>query len=482
MKNKWRIGQLLHLAAALGWSWFDGADVGSAQEVAYFRHDHGVAGDAHALPGDWATEARLVWKTRLPPGHSTPCVAGDTIYLTTFEEDLQQLATLALDRASGRPRWRQVVPTNRFESIHPTGSLATATPASDGQRVFVMFGSYGLLCYDREGQLLWEHRMGPFQDEFGAASSPILVDDLVITSQDHDIGSFVMALDQRTGEVRWRISRPEATRSYATPVVLKRERSTEVLVAGSLQLAAYDVATGEKRWWFDGLSRIVDCTPTIQDGVIYVATWTPGGDSGERIDMEPFAEALTRYDQNGDGRISREELPPGSPVLERFFRIDLDQDGRLDDQEWARHALVFESAQNVAVALEPGDVGTLPDEHVRWTYTRGLPTVPSSVVYRGVMTMVKDSGIITQLDADTGQLLQQLRAPGRGNYYASVTAGDGKLYLTSESGVLTVLSADRPGEIIASYDFGERIMATPVIAADSIFIRTEEALYHFSVK
>ncbi len=171
--------------------------------------------------------------------------------------------------------------------------------------------------------------MGPFQDEFGAASSPILVDDKVVINQDHDVDSFITALDQKSGATVWKTPRPDATRSYSTPLVIQREGHKQILIAGSLQLAAYDVDTGEKLWWFNGLSRIVDSTPVLHNGLIYLATWTPGGDPGERISMESFSEALAKFDQNSDKTIAADELPAGSPVLERFFRIDLNQNKQL---------------------------------------------------------------------------------------------------------------------------------------------------------
>ncbi len=450
------------------------------QDVVYFRHDFGVAGDARPLPSNFEHDAKQLWRTSLPPGHSTPCVCGDAIYLTTFQAEEQELATIALDRATGEVRWRRVVPTKKFELVHATGSTATSSPACNGQQVFAFFGSYGILCYDLKGNLQWERKLGPFQDEFGAASSPILVDGKVILNEDHDIDSFMIALNQANGEVVWKVDRNEATRSYSTPFILERDGKKQILIAGSLQLAAYDPGTGEKLWWFNGISRIVDSTPVIQNGMIYVATWTPGGDPGERITMEPFAEALSKFDNNSDKKISQEELPKDSPVLDRFFRIDLNQNKLLEEDEWKRHASVFERAQNVAVALEPGSRGALTPQYVRWTYTRGLPTVPSSVVYDGVLTMVKDSGIVTILDAADGKLLHQIRAEGRGNYYASLVAGDGKVYLTSESGVMTILESGKSGKILASHDFGERIMASPVISDGMFYIRTEAALYAFA--
>ncbi len=453
-----------------------------AQDVVYFRSDYGVAKDSKPLPADFEKDARLVWRSALPPGHSSPCVCGEHIFLTTYQAEEKELATVALDRKTGAVRWKQVVPTKTFEPVHATGSPATSTPACNGKQVFAFFGSYGMLCYDLEGKLLWEKKLGPFQDEFGAASSPILVDDKVILNEDHDIDSFIMALRQSDGETVWKVPRPDATRSYSSPLVLERDGKKQILIAGSLQLSAYDVETGEKLWWFNGLSRIVDSTPVVSGGLVYIATWTPGGDPGERISMEPFPQALTSYDKNMDKMISADELPKDSPVLDRFFRIDLNQNKQLEEDEWKRHALVFEKAQNVAVAIEPGTRGALAPQYVRWSYNRGLPTVPSSVVYDGVLTMVKDSGIVTLVDIDNGKMIHQFRAEGRGNYYASLVAGDGKVYLTSESGTVTVLKSGRAGSILSSHDFGERVMASPVIADGAIYFRTVDALYCFTVK
>jgi len=168
------------------------------------------------------------------------------------------------------------------------------------------------------------------------------------------------------------------------------------------------------------------------------------------------------------------------PVLQRFFRIDLDQNGQLSKAEWDAHSRVFELAQNTAMAIRPGGTGNVTASAIEWTYRRGLPTVPSAIVYEGVMYMVKDSGIITSLDASIGDLLKQGRSRGPGNYYASLVAGDGKVYLASEMGVVTVLEAGRDWSILSSHDFGERLMATPAIQDGRIYIRTDKAMYCFA--
>ena len=160
--------------------------------------------------------------------------------------------------------------------------------------------------------------------------------------------------------------------------------------------------------------------------------------------------------------------------------MDTDQDQQLSKPEWDRHREVFSLAQNAAMAIRPGGTGDVTKTHVDWVYRRGLPTVPSPLVYQGLMYMVKDSGVITVLDARNGKLIKQLRARGRGNYYASPVAGDGKVYFMSERGVVTVLRAGQEPTLAAAHDFEERIMATPVIANGRIYVRTDQAVRCFT--
>lgn len=447
----------------------------SADGPSYFRADFGVADDGQSLPHDLSKKP--LWRQPLKPGQSTPCVCGDAIFVTTYDKEAGKLATVCLDRSSGKVRWSKVAPTKSIEPHHPTGSPAVASVACDGERVFAFFGSYGLLCYDLNGKLLWSRPMGPFQDEFGASSSPILLDGKVILSQDHDIDNFLTAIDVVTGETDWTTAR-EGTRSYSTPVIWNVGGEPQIVVAGSLRLTAYDPGNGKPIWWVNGLSRIVDSTPVVDGNTLYMATWTPGGDQTERISMGTFAAALEQFDKNGDKEVGKDELTPGA-VLTRFFRIDLDQNEKLSESEWNKHARVFELAQNVAFAVKAGGRGDVTNSHVKWQQRRNLPVVPSSVAYKGVFYMVKNGGILTSLDGDTGDILHQGRLDGRGNYYSSLVAGDGVVYSASESGVVTIVKAGAEWEVLNSHDFAERIMATPVADDGQLFVRTDDALYCF---
>ncbi len=454
------------------------APAAAAVETTYFRADAGVARAAGPLPDRFDAPEALRWRVPLNPGRSSPILHGGRIFLTTFRAASKELATVALDETSGRLLWRSSLVPDRVEQTHPIGSPATATVACAGQRIFVFFGSAGLFCYDLEGHKLWEQRLGPFRDEYGAGSSPIVFEDKVILAQDHDIDSFVAAFDCASGRVLWRTTRPDAVRSYSTPAVWTQEGRPEILVAGALQLSAYDPTNGERLWWLNGLARIVIPTPVASGPMIYMASWAPGGDPGKRLVLDPWPVALAKWDKNHDSKLAKTEIDDPE-VLDRFNRMDLDQNGLLDQQEWERHAVFFRRAQNAVLAIKPSGRGELAEGAVIWKHGRGVPYVATPVLEQGILWMVKDGGIVTKLDAASGHLLQEERVPGFGNYFASPAAGDGKVYFASESGTVSVVAAEPDWRLISSRDFHEKIYATPALAHDRLYLRTEQAMYCF---
>ena len=236
--------------------------------------------------------------------------------------------------------------------------------------------------------------MGPFEDDFGAASSPVLAGDKVILNEDHDSGSFLIAVDKLTGKTVWETPRPGHTRSYSTPVVWKSEGREIALVAGALQLAAYDVHSGERIWWINGLARIVNPTPVLGRDRVFVASWSPGGDTNSRISMEAWSTANRRWDKDGDKILAGKELPEGD-VKGRLSIIDLDLDGGISQFEWEKYARVFKLARNSILAIRLGGQGDLTGTNVLWSSLRGVPYVTSPVLYRRVVYMVKKGGIVT---------------------------------------------------------------------------------------
>ncbi|HJT76985.1 MAG TPA: PQQ-binding-like beta-propeller repeat protein, partial [Gemmataceae bacterium] len=429
------------------------------------------------LPAEIGPTVNVRWKAAVPPGHSSPVIVGDRVYLTA-ERD-RKLLTLALDRASGKVLWEAEAPAGPLEKIHHIGSHAQSTPAADAEGVVSFFGSYGMLCYDRAGKLLWQRPMGPFKNDFGAGSSPVLAGGRVLLCQDHDQDSFLMALDRHTGATVWKTDRPDFLRGYCTPVLWESGGRRQVVVAGTLRVAGYDLATGKEAWTVHGIARTVCMTPVVgDDGTLYVAGWSAGGDAGARIRAEPFDSVVKRLDKNGNGKLEATELTAG-PIAERFTQVDLDKDGSITREEYERFRGLFEKGQNVVLAIRPGGTGDVTATHVAWKNTRQVPFCSSPLYLDGCVYTVKDGGFLSCLDARDGNLVRRDRLPGRGNYYSSAVAGDGKIYVADDKGTLAVVRAGRDWQVLSSADFEESVYATPALAGGQVFVRTAGHLYCF---
>ncbi|OAI50721.1 hypothetical protein AYO44_05480 [Planctomycetaceae bacterium SCGC AG-212-F19] len=438
----------------------------------------GIAGNQPGVPVDIGPDRHVVWKVALPPGHSSPVVQGDRVYLTAVVG--KKLLTLALDRASGKTVWQAEATYTTLETVHPTGgSLAQSSPVTDGERVVSFFGSSGLLCYDRAGKLLWHRPMGPFKNDFGAGSSPVIVGDRVLLNQDHDTDSFLIALDKHSGKTLWKTARPESRRSYATPVVWTVEGKQQVVVAGTLRVVGYDLETGKDIWTVRGLARLVNPTPIIgPDNVLYLSTWVAGGDPDDRFDLPPFAEMLKRYDANGNGTLEPSEVV-GTILKDRFPQFDVDKDGHITEAEYEQTRAICNEARNVMVAIRPGGRGDVTKTHVLWEVTKGLPYMPSPVLHEGKLFIVKDGGLMSCLGAGTGKLLSQERIYGTGRYYSSPVVVNGKLYLANQEGRLSVVEAGHGTRLLHRVAFGEEVYATPAVAGGRMYFRTVGHLYCF---
>lgn len=432
------------------------------------------------LPERLGPTENVLWKTALPPGHSSPVIHGDRIYLTGVRD--QRLVTIALARATGAILWEVEAPHEKLETIHQTGSYAQSSPAADDEVVVSFFGSCGLFCYDRDGRQLWHMAMGPFKNEFGAGSSPILAGDRVILCQDHDSDSFLASIDKRNGKVIWKTDRSEFPRNYCTPVIWENEGRKQIVVAATLRIVGYDFDTGKEVWTVQGVARIVNMTPVIgSDGTLYAACWTPGADPEDRITPPPFDELIGNHDLNNNDAIEESEMPEGS-LKSRFPLIDRDKDGHMTRKEYEAMRKVFETARNVVLAIRQGGIGDITDTHVLWQYTRQLPYVPSPLFYRDKLFMVKSGGILNVLDTKNGKPLRQSRLAATGEYFSSPVASDGKVYVLSERGLLSVLDAANNGSEMFSADFQEPAYATPAIVDGRMYLRTNGNLYCFGAQ
>jgi outer membrane protein assembly factor BamB len=302
-----------------------------------------------------------------------------------------------------------------------------------------------------------------------------------LVNQDHDTDSFLMAVNKRTGSVLWKTDRSEFPRNYATPVIWMVGGKKQIVVPATLRVVGYDFESGHELWTVRGISRIVIMTPVVgADGMLYVAAWAPGGDETERIDVAAFAEFVAMYDKNRNGTLEEDEFPDG-PVRQRFRQFDRDKTGTVTKDEYESMRGIFEQAHNVIVAIKPGGTGDITKTHVIWKYGKLLPYCPSPVVVNGLVFMVKDGGIVSCLDATTGQPTKQGRVSGTAGYYSSPVAGDGRVYLLSQRGELTVISAEAQWRELASARFGEDAYATPALVDGRIYLRTVGHLYCFGV-
>lgn len=430
------------------------------------------------MPTEFGPENNLVWRLALPPGHSSPVVHGNRIYLTAFRGDT--LLTMAIDREVGRVLWERAAPPVETTVVDKRNNAASPTPAVEDDGVYVFFPDYGLIAYDASGARRWDMRLGPFNNIYGMGASPIIVDDLVVLACDQSVGSFIMAVDKRTGRLRWKVDRPEAKSGHSTPIVWRGpDGRNQILVPGSFLLTAYDAETGRKLWWVGGLSFEMKSTPVIGGDTIYVNGYgAPVNDPGRKVVVPPAGEVWKAADADRDGLLSKAEFPKYTGAF-WFDVADLDADGSLTPDEWAYYRAALDS-ENGMLAVGLGGAGDMTDTAVRWKYQRSVPQLPSPLLYGGVLYMVNDNGIVTILDPETGELIQQGRLTGAlGPHFASPIAADGHVFFTTEPGAVVVVAPGRELIVKTVNALGEDTYATPALADGRLYVRTTSALYAF---
>lgn len=242
-----------------------------------------AVGDA---PSEWAADKNVKWKVEIPGrGCSTPIVLGDRIFVTTAvplaaapeaAEDEKEFhegggaqpehsfEVHCLERATGKTVWKQVaVVATPHEGFHRQyGSHASASPVSDGERLYVSFGSRGVYSYDLDGKLIWKRDFGvemEIRRQFGEGTAPVVAGDALVLNFDHEGPSFLVVVDRKTGEDRWRVERDEPT-TWASPLVVEVDGESQVVVTGTNRVRAYDLASGKVVWECGGLG--VNCIPT----------------------------------------------------------------------------------------------------------------------------------------------------------------------------------------------------------------------------
>jgi outer membrane protein assembly factor BamB len=308
-------------------------------------------------------------------------------------------------------------------------------------------------------------------------ASPVYADGKVILVSDGDTDAFILAVNSDNGKIAWKTPR-NVINGYSTPIIYHPARGpAQVIAPGSYQLTAYSIVDGEALWFVRGLTCQPKSAPIIAGDILYFNGWTTGNDEGQQVELPTFAEAIAAADANHDGKLSQAELPPAWQPTGSWRAIDLDRDGFLNEREWTFFR-TRRASRNGMLAVKLGGSGDVTDTNVLWRFAKSLPDVPSPLVYKDVVFLVRSGGIATTLDARTGKMLKQARLTGAlEDYYASPIGVDGKVYIPSEHGKVVVLRAAGDWEILAINEFGSDIYATPAIGDGRMYIRTQDALY-----
>lgn len=453
-----------------------------------------------------------VWKTPVPPGLSSPVLSRDRLFLTAIEQD--RLATLAFDSTTGKLVWQQLAPEAPLEKVHQVNSPATPTPCADNERVYVYFGSYGLLCYDHAGREQWRKPIATPKSLYGAASSPILHGENLILVLDNDANlpdsklsqSRILALKKSTGEVVWETARPLRRSGWSTPTIWRHDAGADLVVLGSGRVCGYDPGTGVEKWFATGFSRETIAQPVSGHGLVYVSSAMLGGVADEQPDPEPFWKAMLQFDANGNGKLEpgemteqftfpfRPELPLGHPGFGMplsadpakrkeqqagiFASVDKNRDGFWTHEEFLAN-MSFRREKPRLVAIAPGGHGDVTETHVTWQLNRSIPEIPSPLFYHDRLYLVRNGGILTAVNAADGKIIYDERVGSAGQYSASPVVAHDHLYLLSNLGVISVLATGDTFQLVHQYDLREPAFVTPAFDDTTLYVRTESHLWAF---
>jgi outer membrane protein assembly factor BamB len=463
-----------------------------AEDWSQFRGPNGTGvSAATGLPIEFGPTKNVVWKTPLPPGHSSPVLTRTRIFVTahTREKQNYKLLVICLDRETGKLLWQREVERSRVGRLQNVNGPASPSPVTDGSNVYVFFQEFGMVSYDGAGKERWKLPLGPFNMFYGFGASPILVDDKVVLPVDQDSpSSYLIAVDKNSGRVRWKVDRPVVISGYSTPIIYQPSQGPkQIVIPESFQLSAYSVEDGKRVWWVRGLACEMKSIASHDAEYLYINGWGfPQNQPGQQVKTIPFDEGLVRYDKNGDHQIAKSEIS-GTETMDKmlagaFEAFDSDRDEKLNAKDWEVFRAMMAS-ENGLLAIKLGGDGRGGDQTstaIRWRYQKPVPQVPSTLLYKGVLYMVNDSGILISFDPATGNVIKQGRLQGAiDKYFSSPVAADDKVFLIGEAGEVSVLKAAGDWQVLAVNELDDECFATPAIADGRIYIRTRSALYCF---
>ncbi len=394
----------------------------SAANWANWRGPDGLGvSPEHGFPVAWSKTNHVAWSRELPgKGASSPITFGDRLYVTTQTPDLG-LHLLALDRRTGATLWDTLVGQGKARA-HQLHNMATPTPVTDGELVWVLFGTGDFACVKADGKILWQRQIakeyGAYNANHGYGSSPMLLDGRVYVPWMHQGPSYLLAVDGKTGKNAWKqdrsfSAREEGKDSYSSAVFVRTGNRTDVVLEGAEAMNAYDPATGQQRWIVKGLEASHPYGRTIA-----------GVTAGEGLIV-----AVTSGFQN----------------------------------------------RGQTVAYRAGGEGDVTQSHRAWVFSKFSPDCPTPVIHEGLLFCIRDDGMASCVDLKTGETHWQERLFTE-NVKVSPVAADGRIYFTSGQANCVVVKAAAKFEVLARNEWNEETLSTPALSDGRIYLRTFHGL------
>lgn len=373
----------------------------------------GVAADKD-IPIQWTEKDGLLWKAALPgSGNSSPIVWGSRIFLTAATDSERSL--VCLNAADGKIIWTASAPGVKAH-INAKNSLASSTPATDGERVYTLFWNgktVGVHAFDFDGKEIWKRDLGDFKSQHGYGASPVVYHGIVYVNNDQDGAAALLAFDAKTGKDVFQVPRQAYRACYSTPFVIEENGTTELIVVSTAGISGYDPKTGTEawvwKWTFDGMALRTVGSAAYGQGIILAVA--------------------------GDGRGDRH-----------------------------------------AAAIKKGSKGDVTKTNLLWENKKSLPYVPSVLAQGEHMYFVNDKGFAGCADAKSGKLVWFERLNSAG-VSASPVLIDGKMYVIDEKGDVFVVLADTTFKVVAKSTMGEAVFASPAVADGRLYIRGKDHLF-----
>lgn len=377
--------------------------------------------DGHApqaqIPLRWSEEKNVRWKTPIHgKGWSSPVVWGDRVWLSSATADGHQNHVIAIDLKTGKTIIdRQLFAIEHPDHINGLNSFASPSPTIEEGRVYLHFGTYGTVCLDTDsGETLWERRDLNCDHKEGPGSSPVLYRDLLIFNVDGGDVQYVIALDKKTGNTRWKTlrtvdlsrQRSDLKKAFSTPIIIDVGGKSRLISSGAGATVGYEPDSGKELWMVRHKGFSMSARPLMENGLLFLNTGF---------------------------------------MLPRLIAVKTDGEG------------------------------DVTESNIIWSQRRNIPTIPSPLLIDGRLYMVDNSGVASCREARSGDLLWKERIGGE--YCASPIYANGRIYFFDRDGRSVVIEAADEFRELAVNELDEGFMASPAVVGDTLILRSITHLY-----